>query len=332
VKVASVLILGTGGTIAGRAGSQNDHVGYVAGELGVADVLTSVGVGRAHGRAVHLKTRDVAQIDSKDIGPSVWATLVAEVSRAMGDKDIKAVVITHGTDTVEETAWLLAAVLAPGKPVVLTCAMRPATALAPDGPQNLADALAVALDKETIGVTVVAAGQVHAAADIQKVHPYRVDAFSSGEAGPLGVVEGGRVRWLRPGAQEANCTLDGLVQVFQSVELPTEPTAWPWVAWVNSHGGGDGALVNALCEVKGISPSKGLAGLVVAGTGNGTIHSDLLQALQRAQARGVVVWRTSRCALGQVVLGGGLPVWPPAVDLPPAKARLALCLHLLAGR
>jgi L-asparaginase len=104
------------------------------------------------------------------------------------------VVITHGTDTLEETAFFLHSVLAPAKPVVLTCAMRPATALSPDGPQNVRDAIAVAATAGAQGVTVVCAGTVHSGVDVQKVHTYRLDAFASGDAGPIGYVEEGAVR------------------------------------------------------------------------------------------------------------------------------------------
>ncbi len=107
------------------------------------------------------------------------------------------IVITHGTDTLEETAWLLPNVLDAAKPVVLTCAMRPATALVPDGPQNLLDAVSLAAEPTARGVLMVAAGVVHGAREVSKVHPLRLDAFESGDTGPLGWVEAGRVRWAR---------------------------------------------------------------------------------------------------------------------------------------
>ena len=112
--------------------------------------------------------------------------------------EVAAIIVTHGTDTLEETAYFLQRVLAPAKPVVLTAAMRPATSRLADGPQNLADAVAVATAPGARGVVVVVAGTVHSALDVRKVHPYRLDAFGSGDAGPIARVEEGRLRSFRP--------------------------------------------------------------------------------------------------------------------------------------
>jgi L-asparaginase len=142
-----------------------------------------------------LLTEQVAQVDSKDMDEKVWCRMAQRTANALAQPDVHAVVITHGTDTIEETAFFLQSVLPSDKPVVLTCAMRPSTALNPDGPQNLRDALSVAMDPNAKGVLVVCAGLVHAADHVQKIHPYRLDAFSSGDAGPVGSVENVRVRW-----------------------------------------------------------------------------------------------------------------------------------------
>ena len=123
--------------------------------------------------------------------------MLQRVEACLTDPEVRGVVVTHGTDTLEETAFLLQAVLAPAKPVVLTCAMRPSTALVPDGPQNLVDAMQVASEPGARGVVAVCAGQVHSARLVQKVHTYRTDAFDSGDAGPLGLVEAGRLMQRR---------------------------------------------------------------------------------------------------------------------------------------
>ena len=133
-------VLGTGGTIAGRATRANDNVGYVAGQVSVADLVGAVPVLQG----LSLDVEQVAQLDSKDMGFAVWKALAARVAFHLERPEVAGIVITHGTDTIEETAFFLQSVLRPGKPVVLTCAMRPATALVPDGPQNLSDAVAVA--------------------------------------------------------------------------------------------------------------------------------------------------------------------------------------------
>ena len=274
------------------------------------------------------EARQVAQLDSKDMDLTTWRALAQAVLAAGNDPDVAAVVITHGTDTLEETAFFLSLVLQSSKPVVLTCAMRPASALVPDGPQNLLDALAVATNPYAQGVCVVAAGTVHSAQSVAKVHTYRVDAFSSGDSGPLASVEEGRVRWFRANPSAQWLTVAGNESDVgpDAVQHAVTTAAWPRVELVTSHAGVDGALVHALLQpVPGISP---VAGLVVAGTGNGTVHAALMPALDTARAQGVVVWRSTRCAFGQIVAGPGT-VWPPAVPLSPVKARIALALALL---
>ena len=160
-----IVVLGTGGTIAGAAASAHDHLAYRAGELGVAQLLA----GLPALAQVPLASEQVAQVDSKDMGPAVWQPLVARCAHWLAQPDVQGIVITHGTDTLEETAWLLQRVLAPAKPVVLACAMRPATALSPDGPQNIVDAVAVVRTPGARGVSAVCAGVLHAAADVRKV-------------------------------------------------------------------------------------------------------------------------------------------------------------------
>ena len=130
---ARTVILGTGGTIAGRSQAASDNVGYRAGEVSVADLLAAVPALAGHA----LEARQLAQVDSKDMDHGLWQGLAQAVAEALAREDVQGVVITHGTDTLEETAWFLHRVLAPTKSVVLTAAMRPASALMPDGPQNL---------------------------------------------------------------------------------------------------------------------------------------------------------------------------------------------------
>ena len=240
-----VVVLGTGGTIAGRAASGADNIGYTAGEVGVADLLG--GIDAPAGLA--LVAEQVAQLDSKDMAFDVWLQLAGRCAFWLAEADVAGVVITHGTDTIEETAFFLQAVLAPGKPVVLTCAMRPASSLSPDGPQNVRDAIAVAATPAAHGVTVVCAGAIHGALDVQKVHTYRPDAFSSGDAGPVGYVEEGVVRRLRDWPQP-----------MSAVPKIPEPKAgaamrWPRVEIVTSHAGASGALVDLLIQerVAGVS-------------------------------------------------------------------------------
>ncbi len=303
-----IVILGTGGTIAGTATDPNDNVGYTAGQRKVADLLAAVPalVG------ADLEAEQVAQLDSKDMDYLTWQRLAQRVAHHVARPEVGGVVITHGTDTLEESAWFLHRVLAPAKPVVLVAAMRPATALAADGPQNLLDAVAVARTPGASGVLAVLAGRVHVAGDLRKVRPYRLDAFDSGDAGVLGVVEEGTLRRFRDWPTGSPL---GLACVG------SDTARWPWVEIVVSHAGVRGDAVRALC-------AAGVKGLVVAATGNGTIHQSLQVALDEALQSGIPVWRCTRCN-GGVLVGADVG---PAAAMSPWQARTELLLTLLAAQ
>jgi L-asparaginase len=192
----------------------------------------------------------------------------------------------------------------------MTAAMRPATALMSDGPQNMLDAVSVVRTPGARGVVALVGGTVFAPGDLRKVHTYRLDAFAFGDAGPLGVVEEGRLRRFRewPAGEP-----------FGIGRLPDDTTLWPRVGLVLSHAGVDGSVVDALV-------ARGVQGILVAGTGNGTIADALEQALRRASSAGVVVWRASRCAFGPVI---GEAHFPSAGTLSAVQARIELMLHLM---
>ena len=326
--MAKIVVLATGGTIAGAAASPDDAVRYQAAQWSVAHILQQVpGLPQALQGDV-LEDVQLAQIDSKDMDYAVWQVLAQACTQALAQTDVRGVLITHGTDTLEETAYFLDRVLAAApeaadwrhKPVVLTCAMRPATARLADGPQNLVDALAVVRDESARGVLAVCAGHVHGAQDVRKVQPYRLDAFSSGDAGPLGHVEEGKVRWVRP----------ALFQVRPDAALwqalcHRDAASWPWVEIIASGAGSDGRALRALQHA-------GVQGLVLAGTGNATLHRALEAEVLQVQAAGVPCWRSSRCLEGQVVAGpDDAPIALAPDALQPAKARIALLLELLVA-
>ena len=304
-----VVILGTGGTIAGTAGRAGDNVGYAAAQLGVATLVEAV-PGLA---GLPLETEQVSQIDSKDMCFEIWLALAVRAQHHLARGDVAGVVVTHGTDTLEETAYFLQRVLAPAKPVVLTAAMRPATALLRDGPQNLLDAVTVAREVGARGVVAVLGGSVHSAHDVRKVHSYRVDAFASGEAGLIARLEEGRLRCFRDWPTGA---------AFGLVRLRPDATAWPKVEIITSHAGAGGLLVQA-------AVAAGAQGLIVAGTGNGSVHHQLESALRAAQASGVRVWRCTRCLDGPVQPKPG-DLLESAGTLTPVKARIEMLLQLMA--
>ncbi|MCU7375530.1 asparaginase [Paucibacter sp. O1-1] len=304
-----IVILGTGGTIAGQARTASDNVGYTAAQLGVDDLVSAVPPLAQQA----LEAEQVAQLDSKDMDFTTWQRLAERVAHHLAREEVAGIVITHGTDTLEETAYFLHRVLAPRKPVVLTAAMRPATALQTDGPQNLLDAVSVASDERAQGVLTVFAGAVHGPEQIRKVHSYKVDAFASSDGGLVAVVEEGVLRPL--GAWPAAEGAVGLARIGKPA------AAWPRVQIVLNHVGADGALVQALL-------AQGVDGLVVAGTGNGTLSLSLEQALRSAQQQGVRILRSSRCDAGPVTPSAD--ALPSAGALSPVKARIELLLELLA--
>ena len=302
----TVAVLATGGTIAGTAERATDNIGYSAAQLGVRALVDAVPALAE----VPLLTEQVAQLDSKDMDFAVWAALAARVAHHLAQPEVAGIVVTHGTDTLEETAYALQRLLAPAKPVVMCAAMRPATALLRDGPQNLLDAVTLAREPGARGVMAVLSGTVHSAFDVRKVHSYRVDAFGSGDAGPLARIEEGRVRRLRqwPAGEPLGLgTLAG--------------GDWPWVEIVTSHAGARPDGVRALV-------AAGVKGLVAAGTGNGSLHHALEEALVQARSAGVTVWRSTRCLDGPVQAKPGDRL-PAAGALTPVQARIELMLQLM---
>ncbi len=326
-KALLVVVLGTGGTIAGTAASASDNVGYSAAQLGARQLVDAIPALAG----IPIEVEQVAQIDSKDMGFETWRALAAAVDRHLARPEVGGVVITHGTDTLEETAYFLQRLLAPTKPVVLVAAMRPATSLQADGPQNLLDAMVVAHAPGARGVVAVLAGAVHSALDVRKVHTYRLDAFGSGDAGVLGRVEEGRLRRHRewPAGEAIGLAC-----------LPHDIAQWPSVEIITSHSASTVTVVRALREA-------GVQGIVVAGTGNGSVHHALEAALLEAQDAGVAVLRCTRCLGGSVLDAGpptlpsagapalpsaSAPALPSAGALTPVQARIEMMLQLLARR
>jgi len=325
----SIVFLGTGGTIAGSASSAQDNLSYTSGRVALGDLLAAL-PGLPERLGGHdLRHEQVFQEDSKDLDPGHWQVLGARVAHHLDSPTVRGVVLTHGTDTLEETAFFLArtlpASLLAAKPVVMTCAMRPATSHSPDGPQNLRDATVLACTQGAHGVMLVCQGQVFDGARVQKNHPYQLNPFDAAEYGLVGVVEEMQVRllggWPRAMSGRAVQTLPakpGLDQAFPRVEI------------VFNHNGADGAMVRALCAPP-LSGDAPVQGIVLAGTGNGTVHRGLEAALQKAQSQGVTVVRTTRCARGRVLpRADGRGQEFPILELSPVKARIELMLQLAA--
>lgn len=323
VKNQKIVVLGTGGTIAGESNSENEGLTYQAAQRSIEDLLGVVaGKFKLLPKALasfQIETEQVSQIDSKDMDFAIWNQLARRCDHWHSQPDVHAVVITHGTDTLEETAYFLSQVVQRTKPIVLTCAMRPANFKDADGPQNMRDALNVAAQLTGQGVWMVAAGEVHQSQYVQKVHPTRLNAFDSGEWGASAVVQNDQITWhanalKNPPENQVNAA-------FNIHNLPL-PGQWPWVEIIMNHVETNTRLVQTLVDA-------GVEGLVVAGSGNASISWVLKEALKSAQSKGVEVWLSSRCNQGPVVPTVN-HVFKTAYELNPSKARVALMLNLLS--
>ncbi len=320
--MTNVVVLGMGGTIAGAAGCAQDNLGYVAGALGVDHVLGSALAGTPWLQSV-LRVEQVRQKDSKDMDFDDWWALYSRVKLALAEDSVGGVVITHGTDTLEEGTLFLSLLLDESqqfkKPVVFTCAMRPATSRSPDGPQNLRDALAVAVDPLAKGVLLVCAGKVHAGHLVRKAHPYRTDAFESIDAGPLGFIEEGKARWL--------CEVVRPWRYAGWASRYEHRNEWPLVDIVMSYG--DARAGGQFSSLLAVASQGLLQGVVVAATGNGSIHSRLLEILEQVRALGVEIVVTTRCMAGSVLAPGlGSEFQSMCAAMTPFQARIALTLGL----
>lgn len=305
-----VVVVATGGTIAGQAGSATDTTGYTAGSMSVATIVAGVPPLAAR----RLEIESVAGIDSKDMDAATWQRLAMRVAHHLARPEVAGLVVTHGTDTVEETTYFLHRVLAPAKPVVFTAAMRPATALSPDGPANLMDAVNLAGTPGARGVMLQFAGAAWHPVGLRKVHTLRTDAFAGSDTGPVARSEGGRLRifgdWPR-----------GEPLGTARIERPVAD--WPRVEIVMNHADADGGLVRACL-------AAGARGIVVAGTGHGSVSARMEAALDQARRAGVAVRRASRCAFGPVLgKGEGVEDDEASGELSAVQARVELVLELL---
>jgi L-asparaginase len=279
---ARVTILATGGTIAG-AGSASDY-GYKAGAFKVEDLIKAVPQLK---NLAQLKGEQVASIGSQDMNDRVWLDLAARANTLLASPDVDAIVVTHGTDTMEETAYFLNLVIKSDKPVVLVGSMRPATAISADGPANLYDAVATAADRAARGrgVMVVLNDEIHAARNVAKTNTTSVQTFESPNRGPMGLVHTGKITWFAP--PDKRHTLKSEFSTKDVKELPR-------VEILYAHSNMDATLIDAAL-------AAGAKGLVIAGVGDGNMSQSALDRLARAAKNGTAVVRASRLERGMVL-------------------------------
>ena len=306
-----VAILATGGTIAGSIDSAVATTGYTAGVVGV-DVLIKA-VPEIQNLA-KIEGQQIANIDSSNMRDEIWLKLTQEINKLFAS-GIDGVVITHGTDTMEETAYFLNLTIKSDKPVVLVGAMRPSTAISADGPKNLYNAVALATDKNAKGVMVAMNDKIQSARGVVKTHTLNVDAFSSPDFGDLGYIVDGKVYFYNNVAKTD--TKKAPFDVKNLKELPKVDILYTY------SNDGSGVAAKALFE-------NGTKGIVVAGSGAGSIHEAQKEVLKELLTKGLKVAVSSRVVAGRVAVSEADKKlgFISAEDLNPQKARILLMLAL----
>jgi len=309
----NIKILATGGTIAGLGKNSTATTGYAAGALGIDELLNAVPEIK---NFANVSGEQICNIDSKDMSDEIWLRLANRINEIFSD-DVDGIVVTHGTDTLEETAYFLNLTIKSPKPVVLTGAMRPATAISADGPMNLLNAVRVAINQNSggKGVLVVLNDEINSARDVTKTHTLNVGTFKSFDLGALGYVNGGVPEFYRQSTRRH--TIDSEFDVRGVKNLPL-------VKIICGHAGDDGIFVEA-------AVNAGAQGIVYAGTGNGSIHANAEKFLSAAAQRGVVIVRSSRVGNGAVIPSKKVYTDEKFLvgnNLSPQKARILLQLAL----
>jgi len=317
-----VYVLSTGGTISGRGDSSTNLTDYRSGSL-LGEQLVA-GVPEINAIA-DVRVEQIANVSSTDIGPSHWLTLTKRIDRIFtDDRNVAGVVITHGTNTLEETAYFLNLTVHHDRPVVLVGSMRPSTAISADGPINLLNGIrtATSSDARGKGVLVVLNDEINAARDVTKTNTLRVETFRAPELGLLGYVDGDRVSFYRTSTRRHTTRSE-----FDVTALPLLPS----VQIVYSYAGAGTSPLDA-------AVASGVAGIVIAGTGNGLVSSEERTVLRRIaamdRARRPVVVRSARVGNGRVTPQAAYDEMDaiPADNLNPQKARVLLMLALTKTR
>jgi L-asparaginase len=307
----TVFILATGGTIAGAGKSATQTTGYKAGALGVQTLIDAVPQMKDIAK---IEGEQISNIGSQDMTNDIWLKLAKRINELLKRDDVTGVVVTHGTDTLEETAYFLNLVVKSDKPVVMVGAMRPATAISADGPMNLLDAVRVAADPDSKGRGVLVAlnDTINAARANTKTNTASLQTFSSPEVGAVGIITGGKVRYYRD--VERKHTTQTPFDVSKLTELPR-------VDIIYTHVNDDGVLADA-------AVAAGAKGIVSAGSGMGSIHKNTNPSLEKAVKKGVVVVRSNRTGSGYVDAAEEWKDYVTADNLNPQKARILLQLAL----
>src|SRR5918993_1205930 len=309
-----IVIVATGGTIAGAAASTT-AAGYKSGAVAVDVLMAAVPQIK---KFADVNGVQISSVGSQDMNDDLWVKLAIEVNRHLARPEVHGVVVTHGTDTMEETAYFLNLVIKSNKPVVLTGSMRPSTSLSADGPLNIYNAVGVASDPRAKGrgVLVVANDDIHGARAVTKRHSTDVQTFVSPEVGLIGVVLFDDREFSRSPSRAHTTATPFKVEADEIL---------PRVDIIYAHAGMSPDLIDA-------AVANGAKGLVIAGVGDGNMTTPALEAVKKAVAKGIVVVRSTRVGEGvvrrNIELDDDKAGTVAAKELNPAKARVLLKLAL----
>ena len=310
-----IIVLATGGTIAGQ-GTNTERAGYIPGILSIEDILKNI---PSINKIAVVRGEQIASIGSYNMTIDIWIKLARRINEIFANNEADGIVITHGTDTQEETAYFLNLTVKSDKPVVLTGAMRAATSMSADGPKNLYDAIIVAGDAKSKGKSVMVCfnEMLYDAKNVVKINTTNVNAFASPNTGPIGQVYDGRVIYYTQTLNKKNIEVP-----FDITKLTSLPKVEISYMYVNASATAMNAFIN-----------EGSAGLIIAGSGDGSFNNAILQAVDTAVKKGIVVVRSSRVFSGRVTQFQGVfddkkLGTIASDDLNPQKARILLMLAL----
>lgn len=310
----NIVILATGGTIAGSIDSAIKTTGYEAGVIGVNVLIDAVPQIQ---NLANIRGEQIANIDSADMTNAIWLALAKRVNTLLADSKVDGIVITHGTDTMEESAFFLHLVVKSDKPVVLVGAMRPSTAISADGPKNLYNAIALAAnaDSKGKGVMVAMNDRIQSARYVSKTHTLNINTFSSPNSGDMGYIVDGEVFFYY--APNKPHTIQSAFDVSTLESLPQVDILYSYA--------NDGSSIAAQAFFE-----HGTKGVVVAGSGAGSIHQAQKDMLKKLIEKGLVVVQSSRINNGIVLAkeADSQRGFIGSRDLNPQKARVLLMLAL----
>lgn len=314
-NLPNIKILATGGTIAGAGATSTTTVGYTAAVAPVDKLIANVPELQ---KVANVSGEQISQIASENMTDEVWLKLAKRVNQLLSQRDVDGIVITHGTDTLEETAYFLNLVVKSDKPVILVGSMRPPTAMSADGMLNLYRACILAGSKDAVGkgVMVMLNDTIHSGRDVTKTITDRVDTFKAPEIGPLGFFSGDKPMFYRESLRKHTKKTE--FDIMNLTELPR-------VDIVYHYANNDGTMITAATHA-------GAKGIVHAGTGNGSIGKLEYPAVIEAQKQGVVIVRSARVGNGIIARNGEADDdkynFVVADNLIPQKARVLLALAL----